>query len=755
MIAQFIFFSGKGGVGKTSMACATAVRYADEGRRTLIVTTDPAANLADVFEQPIGHQITAIAAVPNLWAMEIDGDRATQEYIDRAMAPIRAAFPEPMVAVMEEQMSGPCTAEVAAFDRFVDFLEPATAGAPLQFDTVIFDTAPTGHTIRLLELPSEWTATITAAEQGSGQTCIGPAAAIQDAKHKYERAMLTLRDSAQTTFIFVLHPEATSLKETRRAIDELGKLGIRTHRLIINGIIPAAAAEGNDLFAGRRAMQAAYLERIAREWPLPAQRMPLLEGEIKGAGRLRQVGRLLFDDLAYTVPLPIGSNANGAVKADAGWVTRVSPAAVVPLLTPDGDNRVLFFAGKGGVGKTVASCTTAVWLARQGYKTLLLTTDPAAHLGDVLGVPVGATVAAVPGLDNLWAANIDPKATATVYKQRILDDARRRGRPDTAIQVMAEELESPCTEEIAAFDQFIEYAAGDQWDVIVFDTAPTGHTLRMLELPIEWSKQIDVKAFASVDTVVADDVAKQRFGQVIDMMRDPRRSTFAFVMYPESTPIIEAFRAAEELQTLGIRPGLVVANLVIPPSDAATPYALARRAMQQTYLGEIAGRFATPIVPVPLLAREVKGLDMLIELGESIYGIGRRAVPASKVLFLCTGNSCRSQMAEAIVNARLGERWEAVSAGTVPAGYVHPKALAALREIGIEHDGRSKLADEYRDVAFDLVVTVCDSAAEECPLWLGQGRRVHHSFPDPAKTGDMDDFRAVRDAIERELLPLL
>ena len=632
MTAQFIFFSGKGGVGKTSMACATAARHADEGRRTLIVTTDPASNLADVFEQPIGHQITAIAAVPNLWAMEIDGDRATAEYIDRAMAPIRAAFPEAMVAVMEEQMSGPCTAEVAAFDRFVDFLEPAAASAPLQFDTLIFDTAPTGHTIRLLELPSEWTATITAAEQGSGQTCIGPAAAIQDAKHKYERAMMTLRDSGQTTFTFVLHPEATSLKETRRAIDELGKLGIRTHRLIINGIVPAAAAEGNDLFAGRRAMQAAYLDRIARELPLPAQCMFLLEGEIKGAGRLRQVGRLLFDGLAYTVPPPTGGPANGAARLDAAGPARFSKDTVVPLLTPSGDGRVLFFAGKGGVGKTVVSCTTAVWLARQGYKTLLLTTDPAAHLGDVLGVPVGATMAAVPGLDTLWAANIDPKATATIYKKRILDDARQRGRPETAIQVMAEELESPCTEEIAAFDQFIEYAAGDQWDVIVFDTAPTGHTLRMLELPIEWSKQIDVKAFASVDTVVADDVAKQRFGQVIDMMRDPRRSTFAFVMYPESTPIIEAFRAAEELKTLGIRPGLVVANLVIPPSDAATPYALARRAMQQKYLGEIAGRFATPIVQVPLLAGEVKGLARLIELGEFIYGDGHPTVAATMEL---------------------------------------------------------------------------------------------------------------------------
>ena len=222
------------------MACTQAVRYADEGQRTLIVTTDPASNLADVFEQAIGHQITPIEHVANLWAMEIDPDRATEEYIDRAMAPIRAAFPLPMVQVMEEQMSGPCTAEVAAFDRFTDFLDVPTDNGQA-FDIVIFDTAPTGHTLRLLELPAEWSQSIDSASEGSGQTCIGPAAAIQDAKHKYERAMAIMRDPAQTTFVFVLHPEAIAIKETQRAVSELGKLDIHTHQLIVNGLIPPEA----------------------------------------------------------------------------------------------------------------------------------------------------------------------------------------------------------------------------------------------------------------------------------------------------------------------------------------------------------------------------------------------------------------------------------------------------------------------------------------------------------------------------------
>ncbi len=620
MNSQFVFFSGKGGVGKTSMACTSAVRYADQGLRTLIVTTDPASNLADVFEQPIGHQITAIERASNLWAMEIDSDQATVEYIDRAMAPIRAAFPLAMVKVMEEQMSGPCTAEVAAFDRFVDFLElpaPESNGghSGLRFDVVIFDTAPTGHTLRLLELPVEWSRSISEAEHGNGQTCIGPTGAIQDAKQKYERALTTLRDEAQTTFIFVLQPEATSIKETQRAIQELTKLGIHTHETIVNGIIPPEATS-NELFARRREMQAGYLAQIEHVLPLRSRKMVQLSGEIKGTARLRDVARVLFDGEAMP-----DSHADELVGEQVSTDYQQPDQSALRLrIVPNGHRRTVFFAGKGGVGKTVASCLTAVWLAKQGYKTLLLTTDPAAHLGDVLGVPVTNEVAAVEGVPNLWATKIDPKAAADAYRTRILDDARRRGRPEAAIQMMAEELNSPCTEEMAAFDSFIDFASQTEWQVIVFDTAPTGHTLRLLELPIDWSKQLDVKIFASVDSSAADDIAKQRFGSVIDMMRDPTQSTFAFVMYPELTPIIEAYRASKELGTVGIETGLVIANFIIPPEQATTAYSSARRNMQQKYMAEILDRFPAPVAQIPLLPTEVQGLTTLAQLAEQVYG---------------------------------------------------------------------------------------------------------------------------------------
>ena len=608
---QYLFFSGKGGVGKTSMACVHALRMAEEGKKTLIVTTDPASNLADVFEQEIGHQITPIAELDNLWAMEIDSDQATQEYIDRAMAPIRAAFPEQMVQVMEEQMSGPCTSEVAAFDRFTDFLDN---GSPDQaaFDVVIFDTAPTGHTIRLLELPAEWSHSIDEASAGSGQTCIGPAAAIQDAKHKYERALAAMRNSEQTRFVFVLHPEAISIKETSRAIGELSKLEIGNYSLIVNSVIPPQVIE-NELFAARSRMQKVYLAQIESQLSYPTTFMPLLAGEIKGIQRLRQVGKIFFD----------GDTPQNTFTLDALETqdeALLSPVDVVrERIQPNGHHRMVFFAGKGGVGKTVASCITAVWLAQQGHKTLLLTTDPAAHLGDVLDSPVGDEIQPIEGQPNLWAVKIDPKAAADKYKTRILEDARQRGRPPEAIATMEEELNSPCTEEIAAFDKFIEYASQDDWESVVFDTAPTGHTLRMLELPMDWSKQIDVKVFGSVDANAADDVTKQRFGKVIDRMRDANQSTFAFVMYPEATPILEAYRAVEDLSMVGIEPSLVIANMVIPPDQASTDFSRARRNMQEKYLLDMMDRFQLPVAHIPLMPQEIKGLDLLVALGRQIY----------------------------------------------------------------------------------------------------------------------------------------
>lgn len=288
METKFIFFSGKGGVGKTSMACTTAVHWADAGKKTLIVTTDPAANLADVFEQQIGHNITPISGVANLFAMEIDPDIATKEYKERLLAPMKELFDDELLKIAEEQLSGPCTEEMASFDKFIDFMEDGT------YDAIIFDTAPTGHTIRLLELPVDWSKHIEESSKGSGQTCMGPVTLIQENKAKFDAAIAKLRDTARTEFIFVLQPEQTSLDETVRASQELAKLGIPTSSLIMNGLIPAAEAV-NPFFKQRYDMQQTYLTKARHIFNnMPMKTMELFDVELKGVEMFRQVGDRLF-----------------------------------------------------------------------------------------------------------------------------------------------------------------------------------------------------------------------------------------------------------------------------------------------------------------------------------------------------------------------------------------------------------------------------------------------------------------------------
>ncbi|MDO9100438.1 MAG: ArsA family ATPase, partial [Caldisericota bacterium] len=264
------------------------VYYADQGKKTLIVTTDPASNLADVFEQTIGHHVTPVTGVSNLWAMEIDPDEATREYKERSLAPMRDLFDEEMLTVVEEQLSGPCTEEMAAFDKFTDFMEDDN------WDVIIFDTAPTGHTLRLLELPVEWSKHIRDSALGSGQTCMGPVALIQESKQKYDDAIARLRDTSRTRFVFVMQAEQTSLEETSRSIMELAALGVATSRVIVNGLIPEAEA-ANPFFRKRRDMQQVYLDRARQLYPdTPVQTMELLDSEMKGVAMFRRVAPMLF-----------------------------------------------------------------------------------------------------------------------------------------------------------------------------------------------------------------------------------------------------------------------------------------------------------------------------------------------------------------------------------------------------------------------------------------------------------------------------
>lgn len=288
MKTKYIFFSGKGGVGKTSMACTTGVYYADKGKKTLIVTTDPAANLSDVFEQTIGHKITKINGIDNLDAMEIDPDKATKEYKEKSLAPMRDLFDDEMLKIADEQLSGPCTVEMASFDKFIDFMEDDS------YDIIIFDTAPTGHTIRLLELPVDWSKQIEESSKGSGQTCLGPVALIQDSKKKYDDAILKLRDTQKTDFIFVMQPEETSIEETVRSSNELKGIGINTTSIIVNGFIPEGEAV-NPFFKSRYEMQQKYLNKIKNLfYDKPIKTMELFDTELKGVAIFRECSKKLF-----------------------------------------------------------------------------------------------------------------------------------------------------------------------------------------------------------------------------------------------------------------------------------------------------------------------------------------------------------------------------------------------------------------------------------------------------------------------------
>lgn len=288
MEAKFIFFSGKGGVGKTSMACTTGVHYADQEKKTIIVTTDPAANLSDVFEQEIGHKVTKINGIKNLFAMEIDPDKSTSEYKERSLAPMRELFDQEMLKIAEEQLSGPCTEEMASFDKFIDFMEEDS------YDVIIFDTAPTGHTIRLLELPVDWSKHIEESSRGSGQTCMGPVALIQESKKKYDDAVAKLRNPGLTNFTFVMQPEQTSLEETIRSSGELKEIGITTSKIIINGFIPVKEAV-NPFFKSRYHMQQTYLQKAKEAFKvIPIETMELFDSELKGIEMFRKSADKLF-----------------------------------------------------------------------------------------------------------------------------------------------------------------------------------------------------------------------------------------------------------------------------------------------------------------------------------------------------------------------------------------------------------------------------------------------------------------------------
>jgi arsenite-transporting ATPase len=601
---KFIFFSGKGGVGKSTMSCATAVWLAKRGYKTIIVTTDPAPNLSDIFGQEIGHKITLIDRIDNLYAIEINPDIASNEYRERMIAPLRALLDEKNLQVMKEQMNSPCVEEVAAFDKFIEFMDD-----PL-YDVVVFDTAPTGHTIRLLELPSGWCSEL---DKG-GSTCIGPSSSLQGAKLKYEKAIAHLQDSDETSFVFVLRPENSSILETKRSSAELSKLGIVTSFFIVNGTLPEAASTDR-FFKKKWNEEQAIVKRIEDEFEGNKLFYSLRDSEVSGLPLLESVGQTLYENLKE----PMAVSEEAATDLSNGDDHRASSVfekrqGLLPFFTPVNGTRYLFFTGKGGVGKSTVACATSVYLAEKGLKTLIVTTDPASHLQNIFGQPIEPEPTAITGFNNLFAARIDQKKAWEEYRKRILNAVE--DKDEEIRKAVEEDLNSPCAQEMAAFEKFMSYFELHGYDVLIFDTAPTGHTLRLLELPSDWKGFVDLGTL----TKKTSDETKNKYAHVIESMRNRKSSTFVFVMYPEYTPMMEAWRASEDLKKqVGIETALVAVNYVLPEKYGRNVFFDNRRRQQEKYIEEIKKRFKTPIFTIPLLDHEPEGLDDLKQLEQDVF----------------------------------------------------------------------------------------------------------------------------------------
>ena len=573
---RFLFFTGKGGVGKTSIACATAIEFAEAGRRVLLVSTDPASNVGQAFGVGIGDKITAIDAAPNLFALEIDPQAAAQAYRDRIVGPVRGKLPEAVVKGIEEQLSGACTTEIAAFDEFTALLTDAviTSG----YDHIIFDTAPTGHTIRLLQLPVAWSGFL---EAGKGDaSCLGPLAGLEKQRVQYSAAVAALADGRRTRLILVARAQNSALREAARTHEELAAIGLHQQFLVVNGLLPkeqaALDALAEALYVREQAALAATPDALRA---LPCDYVPLKPFNLVGLDALRQ--------LLVATPSHIEAAVGEPVELRAP-----SLSELVDGIAADGHGLVMLM-GKGGVGKTTLAAAVAVELAHRGLPVHLTTSDPAAHLAETLHG----------SLDKLTVSRIDPHAETERYRQEVL---RTKGAKLDAQgrALLEEDLRSPCTEEIAVFQAFsrIIREAGEKF--VVMDTAPTGHTLLLLDATgayhREVARQLDPKG--------------AHYTTPMMQLQDSTRTKVLIVTLAETTPVLEAANLQADLRRAGIEPWAWVINNSVAAARPRSPL-LRRRAMNELReVEKIATVHARRYAVVPLLPEEPVGARRLQQL---------------------------------------------------------------------------------------------------------------------------------------------
>ena len=581
----FLFFTGKGGVGKTSLSCATAIHLVRLGKKVLLVSTDPASNVGQVFSQEIGNKITAISTVPGLFALEIDPQQAAQQYRERIVGPVRGALPEAVVNGIEEQLSGACTTEIAAFDEFTALLTDATLTA--DYDHILFDTAPTGHTIRLLQLSGAWSGFIE--KNPEGASCLGPLAGLDKQRQRYAEAVKALSDSERTRLILVTRAQKTTLDEVARTHQELAAIGLTRQNLVINGVLSADEAVRDTLAAAiRHREQAAIANLPAALRDLPVDQLPLKAFNMVGVEALCS----LFSDQDEIAPAGSGAPAKCADLPQL--------STLVEAIAGTGHGLIMMM-GKGGVGKTTLAAAVAVALAERGLPVHLTTSDPAAHLSDTLAGSLG----------NLEVSRIDPEVETERYRQHVLDtkgkDLDAEGRA-----MLEEDLRSPCTEEIAVFQAFSRVIREADKQFVVMDTAPTGHTLLLLDATGAYHREVTRHL---VDPQV-------HYTTPMMQLQDPERTQVLIVTLPEPTPVLEAAQLQEDLRRAGIEPWAWVINNSLAAAPTTSPLLKQRAALEVAQIEAVRTRYAKRIALVPMQTEEPVGIDHLRLLPRFISRMG-------------------------------------------------------------------------------------------------------------------------------------
>lgn len=574
-LPPYLFFTGKGGVGKTSISCATALSLVEQGKKVLLVSTDPASNVAQVFNQTIGNRITNIENIANLSAIEIDPQQAAAHYRQRIVEPLEGILPPDALRSIEEQLSGACTTEIAAFDEFTELLTDQSLLT--QFDHIVFDTAPTGHTIRLLQLPGAWSKFIE--DNPEGASCLGPMSGLEKQRSQYAHAVEVLSNQDKTRLILVARAQKSALAEVAHTYQELYSLGITQQSLVVNGVMPESAAEQDQLASVIYQREQAVLQALPEA--LQGLSMDIIHLRANNMVGIAALSALLKPNVAVEA---VEFEASELVQNSASLADLVDEIA-------KNDHGLIMLMGKGGVGKTTMAAAIAVGLAKKGFDVHLTTSDPAAHLQSTLNG----------SLANLEVSRIDPVEATERYRQHVLE-SKGKDLSDSEKALLEEDLRSPCTEEIATFQAFSRAIRDSAKRFVVMDTAPTGHTLLLLDATGSYHKEIEKKMGSN-----------KGFTTPLMQLQDPERTKVLITSLAETTPVLEAEHLQHDLERAGIHPWGWIVNNVLSVAQTQSPL-LQKRAMQEMQQIEKVHALAQRTALVPMLINEPVGIEALSEL---------------------------------------------------------------------------------------------------------------------------------------------